>query len=171
MGRMKRQALIGGALIVAAVCAQAQERAEGEFHNYRSGFNRDNLALQVLLDRQNLSCNCVDGIWGARTEIALVTWQTLNGLPVTGIPDASVLLALGGTTNVLTRYTVTEADLTNGIAPVPVAWDERARLPAMRGISICGRTAPPCLPFPWPAPRPKATSPRRLARSCPARKS
>lgn len=127
---MKRQAVLCGVLIAAAVCAQA--RAEGLFHNYRSGFNLDTLALQVLLDRQNLSCNCVDGMWGARTEIALVTWQTLNGLPVTGVPDAAVLQALGGVTNILTRYTVTETDLTNNIAPVPVEWEVRAKLPAMK---------------------------------------
>ncbi len=119
-------------MIAAAACAQAQAGAEGLFDHYRSGFHRDNMALQVLLDRQNLSCNCVDGMWGARTEIALVTWQTLNGQPVTGVPDAAVLQALGGTTNIFTRYTVTEADLTNGIAAVPAEWDERARLPALK---------------------------------------
>jgi lipoprotein-anchoring transpeptidase ErfK/SrfK len=119
----------------AAVCGRAQERIEGRFDTYRSGFHLDTLALQVLLDRQNLSCNCVDGMWGARTEIALVTWQTLQGLPATGIPDASVLEALGGATNILTRYTVTEADLAN-IAPVPDAWEERAKLPAMNYETI-----------------------------------
>lgn len=119
-----------------ALSAQAQEDTEHLFHNYRSGFSQGTLALQVLLDRQNLSCNCVDGMWGARTEIALVTWQTLKGLPVTGIPDASVLEALGGTTNILTRYTVTEEDLTNSIAAVPVAWEERAKLPALKYETI-----------------------------------
>ena len=133
---MKRQAVLYGALFLAAVGAQAQESQEGLFHKYRSGFHRDTLALQVLLDRQNLSCNCVDGVWGARTEIALVTWQTLSGLPATGVPDASVLQALGGMTNILMRYTVTEADLTNSIAPVPAAWDERARLSAMKYETI-----------------------------------
>lgn len=121
---------------MAALCARAQEDAGKPFHNYRSGFSRDTLALQVLLDRQNLSCNCVDGMWGARTEIALVTWQTLRGVPVTGIPDATVLEAMGVTTNILTRYTVTETDLTNSIAPVPVAWEERAKLPAMKYETI-----------------------------------
>ncbi len=118
---------------MAAIWAQAQEVAEKAF---LTGFRRDTLALQVLLDRQNLSCNCVDGVWGARTEIALVTWQTLNGLPATGVPDATVLQALGGVTNVLARYTVTENDLTNNIAPVPVAWEERAKMPALKYETI-----------------------------------
>ena len=103
------------------------QTAPHRFAGYRAGFNRDTLALQVLLDRQHLSCNCVDGVWGARTEIALVTWQTLNGLPPTGIPDAAVLAALGGDTNVLTRYTITTHDLA-ALGSVPQAWEERARL-------------------------------------------
>jgi len=117
--------------LVAAVGAQAQETGEKRFAHYRSGFHLDTLALQVQLDRQNLSCNCADGMWGARTEIALVTWQTLNGLSPTGVPDASVLEALGGDTNVLMRYTVTEADLAN-IAPVPESWEDRAKLTSMK---------------------------------------
>jgi len=122
---------IGLALLLAAATGLwAQESDAKRFSHYRSGFHFDTLALQVQLDRLNLSCNCVDGVWGARTEIALVTWQTLNNLPVTGVPDASVLQALGGDTNVLMRYAVTEADLAN-IGPVPTDWDDRAKLKAM----------------------------------------
>lgn len=117
-------------LFAAATGTWAQETAAKRFAHYRSGFHFDTLALQVQLDRLNLSCNCVDGVWGGRTEIALVTWQTLNNQPVTGVPDASVLQALGGDTNVLMRYTVTEADLAN-IAPVPEDWGDRAKLTAM----------------------------------------
>lgn len=134
--RMMFRSFLCGLILAVNVCADAQEAAEGRFDKFRSGFNIDTLALQVLLDRNNLSCNCVDGIWGARTEIALVTWQTLNGLPVTGIPDASVLQALGGATNILTRYTVTEADLTNSIAVVPAEWDERAKLSSLKYETI-----------------------------------
>ena len=117
-------------VLALAISARAQETGEKRFAHYRSGFHLDTLALQVQLDRQNLSCNCADGMWGARTEIALVTWQTLNGQPPTGVPDATVLEALGGDTNVLMRYTVTEADLAN-IAPVPEAWEDRAKLTSM----------------------------------------
>ena len=122
-------------VFVAAFCARAQGPEAKRFDHYRSGFHFDTLALQVQLDRLNLSCNCADGKWGARTEIALVTWQTLNNLPATGIPDASVLEALGGDTNVLVRYTVTEADLAN-VAPVPEAWEDRAKLAAMNYETI-----------------------------------
>lgn len=97
------------------------------FVRYRDGFNRDVLALQVLLDRINLSCNCVDGVWGKRTEVALITWQTLQGLAVTGRPTVAILEALGGDTNCLMRYTVTETDYLE-IGPVPSDWEERALL-------------------------------------------
>ena len=123
---MMFRSFLCGLILAVTVCADAQEAAEGRFDKFRSGFNIDTLALQVLLDRNNLSCNCVDGIWGARTEIALVTWQTLRGLPATGIPDASVLEALGGDTNVLTRYTVTTNDLA-GLAPYVESLDGQGR--------------------------------------------
>lgn len=129
MGTWKTALL--GLLAAGPLWLWAQDGDARRFEHYRTGFNRDTLALQVLLDRQNLSCNCADGMWGGRTEIALVTWQMLNGLPATGVPDASVLQALGGDTNVLMRYTVTEADLAN-TAPVPEAWDERAKLASLK---------------------------------------
>jgi lipoprotein-anchoring transpeptidase ErfK/SrfK len=114
-----------------AVCVLAQEAGEKRFGRYRDGFHMDTLALQVLLDRQHLSCNCADGMWGARTEIALVTWQTLKGLPATGVPDAAVLQALGGGTNVLVRYTVTTNDLA-ALGLFPEDWTERAKLSALK---------------------------------------
>ena len=119
------------ALLSVAAAAGAQEASARRFAGYRSGYHLDTLALQVQLDRLNLSCNCVDGMWGLRTEVALVTWQTLNGLPPTGVPDEAVLDALGGDTNVLTRYTVTTNDLAN-VAPVPVEWEERAKLSSLK---------------------------------------
>jgi lipoprotein-anchoring transpeptidase ErfK/SrfK len=117
-------------LLSVAVSTAAQEAPVRRFAGYRSGFHSDTLALQVLLDRQLLSCNCVDGIWGTRTEIALVTWQMLQGLPATGVPDESVLLALGGETNVLMRYTITTNDV-GSLGPFPEKWEERAKLTAL----------------------------------------
>jgi lipoprotein-anchoring transpeptidase ErfK/SrfK len=117
-------------VFVAAMNVVAQVPVEKRFAHYRTGFHLDTLALQVQLDRLNLSCNCVDGTWGLRTEVALVTWQTLNNRPVTGVPDAATLADLGGDTNILTRYTVTAADV-SALTTIPDAWDERAKLPAM----------------------------------------
>ena len=106
------------------------------FQNYQSGFDRDVLALQILLDRQNISCNCIDGVWGTRTEIALLTWQMMNDLPTTGIPTAEILEVLSrDAPDVLTRYTVTEKDHAD-LGPFPEAWEARARLPAMSYTTI-----------------------------------
>lgn len=120
-------------LLAVTVAGAAQESRR--FAGYRSGFSLDTLALQVQLDRLLLSCNCADGRWGARTEIALVTWQTLHGLPATGVPDAAVLEALGGDTNVLIRYTVTTNDLAS-LGPFPEDWEARSRLPGMEYETI-----------------------------------
>lgn len=116
--------------VLLAIAVKAQETTDARFVNYQYGFNQDTLALQVLLDRQHLSCNCVDGFWGPRTEIALMTWQTIKGLPITGVPDAALLAAMGGAADVLTRYTVTSNDL-SAVGPVPTAWEDRARMAAL----------------------------------------
>jgi len=118
-------------MIGVGLAVQAQERFEG----YAAGFSHDVLALQVQLDRRNLSCNCVDGCWGMRTEIALVTWQTLNKEAVTGVPTAAILEKLGGDTNVLCQYTITTNDHAQ-LGPFPDDWEDRAKLPALNYETI-----------------------------------
>ena len=110
--------------------------ADTPFQGYRGKFNDDVLALQILLDRQNFSCNCVDGMWGARTEIALLTWQMINGLPTTGVPTVEILNTLRhGAPDVLTRYTVTQKDHAE-LGPFPTAWEARAQLAALKYTTI-----------------------------------
>ena len=116
--------------------AQGAER----FSRYRHAFSYDTLALQVQLDRRNLSCNCIDGYWGAKTEIALMTWQLLNGLEPTGKPDAKVLDALGGDTNVLQSVVVSASDYA-GLVNIPQDWKARARLASMNYSSVLERLA------------------------------
>jgi L,D-transpeptidase catalytic domain/Putative peptidoglycan binding domain len=125
--------LVVFACLTLRLSAQQEDVA---FHNYQKGFNKDVLALQVLLDRQDLSCNMVDGFWGKRTQIALMTWQTLHAQPVTGIPTAETLNLLGsGATNIFTRYSVTTNDLAE-LGPFPEDWEERAKLPGMKYVTI-----------------------------------
>ncbi|NLL83280.1 MAG: murein L,D-transpeptidase [Lentisphaerae bacterium] len=100
------------------------------FTNYRHGFHLGNLILQIQLDRHNLSPNCIDGVWGPRTEIALLTWQTLHNLPVTGIPDNTLLATFGSITNIFTTYTVTSNDLAS-LTAIPTTWPERAAMPRL----------------------------------------
>ena len=67
---------------------------------------RDAVAVQTLLDRQNFSCNCADGVIGQKTRQALRAWQAANGLPVTGKPDELTLRRLGLLDPVFTTHTV-----------------------------------------------------------------
>lgn len=122
--------LLGSTVLLAA------QGDEPPFHQYRSGFNKDVLALQILLDRHDISCNTIDGHWGKRTEIALMTWQTIKGIPVTGIPTPDILTSLGGgTTNLFTRYVISTNDLEQ-LGPFPDDWEERAKLPALKYVTL-----------------------------------
>ena len=127
-------------LLLLTSAALSSAHGAGRFSHYRHAFSYDTLALQVQLDRLNLSCNCIDGYWGARTEIALKTWQVLNGLPPTGIPDAKVLDALGGDTNVLKTVIVSASDYA-GLVIIPASWKERSRLTSMNFSSVLERLA------------------------------
>lgn len=109
-----------------------QETVPGpRFLGYERGFHEDVLALQVLLDRRHLSCNCVDGHWGPHTEIAYMTWQLLNGKEADGIPTAEALEELGGMTNQIFQvYTVTQEDL-DALVNIPTDWEGKAQLKRM----------------------------------------
>ncbi len=111
--------LFTGAVVIA--------QDDSAFAGYEDGFCYDTLALQVHLDRKNISCNCVDGVWGRKTATALMTWQLLNGLDATGVPTVKILDQLGGVSNVLTHYTVTDADLM-AIAPIPSDWKAKSEM-------------------------------------------
>jgi lipoprotein-anchoring transpeptidase ErfK/SrfK len=130
---MKREWLVILMVFVGCACMAQEQRVR--FEAYRSGFNQDVLALQILLDRLNFSCNCIDGSWGKRTQIALMAWQAVNGKEVTGIPTGEILDALGGDGDILTTYTVTDKDL-NDLGPFPEDWLERSRLPGMKYVTL-----------------------------------
>jgi lipoprotein-anchoring transpeptidase ErfK/SrfK len=133
---MKKMLRLSMFSLLCCACPASGQVEEPPFLNYKNGFNKDVLALQILLDRQDLSCNMVDGRWGGRTEIALVTWQTLKALPVTGVPTSEILSSLGGdSTNLFTRYTVTTNDLAQ-LGPFPEDWEERAKLPGLKYVTI-----------------------------------
>lgn len=116
--------------------------ATAQFEFYQEGFHKEVLSLQILLERQNLSCNCVDGFWGERTEIAFMTWQVLNGLTPDGIPTTNALAALsGGTSNTLFQsFTVTQSDL-NDLVVIPSDWEEKAAMKSMGFQSILEQAA------------------------------
>lgn len=82
---------------------------------------RDAVAIQTLLDRQNFSCNCADGVIGRKTRQALRAWQGVNGLPVTGKPDELTLRLLGPLDTAFTTHTVTMEEV-SALMTVPKTW-------------------------------------------------
>lgn len=97
------------------------------FENYTGIFNHGVLALQIQLDRRNLSCNCIDGFWGAKTEIAFRTWQKLTGREETGIPDNEMLEALGGTNDLFRTVEITQTDF-DALTQIPSDAEEKSKL-------------------------------------------
>ncbi|MFH0909164.1 MAG: hypothetical protein V1929_10405 [bacterium] len=52
------------------------------------------LAVQTFLDRQNLSCGCIDGVMGARTRAALDTWKERQGIPTAAQVNVAMMGSL-----------------------------------------------------------------------------
>ena len=88
---------------------------------------RDIIAIQALLDRQNLSCNCADGVLGQQTRQALRTWQGQNGLPATGQLDDATRQKLGPLDNAFTSHVITD-DERAALAAVPKTWIGKSRV-------------------------------------------
>ena len=79
------------------------------------------IAAQTFLDRENLSCNCLDGSVGERTREAVKTWQENHGLRVTGQLDAATAKALGDVEDAFTTHVVSSNELAS-LTPVPETW-------------------------------------------------
>ncbi len=67
--------------------------------------------IQAALSTASQDPGPIDGIWGRRSIAACRAFQAANGLPVTGLPDAATLVALG---------------IGAGMAP-PLVWLREAR--------------------------------------------
>lgn len=91
---------------------------------------REIVAMQTLLDRHNLSCNCADGVIGPRTQAALTAFQERSGLPATGEPDGATLAKLGSLDAVFTTHVVTTQEVA-GLAPVPRTWLGKSQVPRL----------------------------------------
>ena len=88
------------------------------------------LAVQVFLDRQNLSCGCIDGVYGSRTRIALKAWQQNQGLKASGEINEAVLQAVGNMNDSLTTHEVTPEEVA-ALTAVPDSWAQKSRLPRL----------------------------------------
>ena len=82
---------------------------------------RTGMALQTLLDRQNFSCGCIDGVLGRKTREALRAWQRSRGAPETGRVDSALRTAVGEPGAYFTRHVVSAEELA-ALAPIPPTW-------------------------------------------------
>jgi lipoprotein-anchoring transpeptidase ErfK/SrfK len=89
--------------------------------------------IQILLDRNRFSPGTIDGRWGKNTEKAIYWFQESNGLNATGEVDRQTLDALeqraGG--EMVTRHTLTEADISGPFESIPEDIYEQAELPCL----------------------------------------
>ena len=113
--------------VVAPVVAQPANVSPPRVAAGGSGF-RQNLALQIFLDRHNFSGGCLDGIIGFRTRQAIRGWQAYQGLLVTGVADAALRESAGPLESGLTTYVVAEADHAD-LVEIPNSWQGKSELP------------------------------------------
>ncbi|OQW96382.1 MAG: hypothetical protein BWK77_04985 [Verrucomicrobia bacterium A1] len=96
---------------------------------------RDIIAVQTLLDRQNLSCNCADGVAGQRTRQALGVWQERNGLPPTGEFDDATRGKFGSLDSAFAVHVVS-AEEHAAVAAVPRTWVGKSQVARLGYESI-----------------------------------
>ena len=77
--------------------------------------------LQILLDRSRFSPGVIDGLGGENTRQAIAAWRKANDLGEGGAADADLLqrLAAADAGPVMTRYTLTAADIAGPFSPPP----------------------------------------------------
>ncbi len=93
------------------------------------------LAVQVGLDRQNFSPNCIDGKAGNHTRLAIEAWQLSNGRKPTGTLSPEELAMFGDPDDAVALYTVTEENLA-AICVTPKTWKEKSEMPRLGYYSL-----------------------------------
>jgi lipoprotein-anchoring transpeptidase ErfK/SrfK len=96
------------------------------------------LGLQILLDRAGFSSGEIDGLIGRNTRAALAAFRESRSLPEGTGDEAAVREALGASDlEVLTTYTISEADAAGPFAPsIPEDLVEQSKLPALNYTSL-----------------------------------
>lgn len=90
------------------------------------------LRAQVLLDRARFSPGEIDAVYGENVRKAITGFQKHNGLEPSGVVDAATWAALNkDSAPVLTRYKLTDKDVSGPFQPVPEDMMEKAKLSAL----------------------------------------
>jgi len=96
----------------------------------------DIIRAQVLLERARFSPGAIDGLGGENTRQAIAAFEEANDLPVDGELDAQVFARLTqAAAPVMTRYTITAADVAGPFRPVPTSLEDQAALTALNYAS------------------------------------
>jgi lipoprotein-anchoring transpeptidase ErfK/SrfK len=83
------------------------------------------MAVQTFLDRENYSCNCIDGKAGSRTKQAVLAWEAANGLSPSGEITPELLARVGDAGQYFAVHTVSDEELA-ALVDVPTTWAGRA---------------------------------------------
>lgn len=68
-----------------------------EMTNLKKGMSGENVrALQILLNGRGYSCGSADGVFGAKTEAAVIAYQKAKGLTTDGIAGKNTMTKLMG---------------------------------------------------------------------------
>jgi len=122
---------MAGALLAAATTAgqaATSSAPDGTSTNTAERRYREVLAVQTVLDRNNLSGGRIDGTIGSRTRAAIEVWQTAHGLPATGrLDDPTKTAILQGAANIVVRHRVTAEEHAD-LSVVPATWTEKATM-------------------------------------------
>ncbi len=82
---------------------------------------RTTLDAQIALGRRGISCGSIDGSLGSQTRAALRTFQSEQGLEVTGQLDETTRSQLTLEGEALNVFVITSSDLA-GLRPIPATW-------------------------------------------------
>jgi lipoprotein-anchoring transpeptidase ErfK/SrfK len=92
---------------------------------------------QVLLDRAHFSSGEIDGASGGNLRAAIAGFQKARDIAGDGALNAATWDALNAdSSDALTTYTLTDADVAGPFAPVPESMADKAKLPSLGYASV-----------------------------------
>jgi len=95
------------------------------------------LRAQVLLDRAHFSTGEMDAAYGSNMRQAILGFQKLHQLPLTGVVDAATWTELErDQAPVLDSYTITAQDVAGPYTPIPAGMMAKSKLPALGYASL-----------------------------------